>query len=189
MKVDHLVSDQQLLRHWANGLTLARALAGLPLILLLCWHQESLAWLLLLCGGMTDAADGWLARKAGGGSNWGARLDPLADKLLIAAPMLWLTSQDILPVWAVWMLIARELVISGWRSLETTGAPASTSGKAKTILQFICLLMLLWPPLWSNQNISNVIKSLGWWLFWPSLFMAMISAWNYINHQSKNHQY
>ncbi|HJN36626.1 MAG TPA: CDP-alcohol phosphatidyltransferase family protein, partial [Prochlorococcaceae cyanobacterium Fu_MAG_50] len=72
----------------ADGLTLARAVAGLPLMLFLLTDHQVLAWLLLLLGGLSDAADGWLARRAGGGSTWGARLDPLADKLLIAAPLI-----------------------------------------------------------------------------------------------------
>ena len=88
---------------------------GLPLLLALATDYDALAWWLLLIGGWSDAADGWLARRAGGGSTWGARLDPLADKLLISAPLIWLASEGTLPVWAVWLLLARELLISGWR--------------------------------------------------------------------------
>ena len=71
---------------------MGRSVAGLPLVLLLQLGQPALAWVLLLLAGLSDAADGWLARRAGGGSSWGARLDPLADKLLLAAPMIWLAS-------------------------------------------------------------------------------------------------
>ena len=92
------------LRSLANGLTIARAVAGLPLILALQADAAALAWWLLLMAGLSDAADGWLARRAGGGSSWGARLDPLTDKVLIAAPLLWLAAAgnrhwpDALPV-------------------------------------------------------------------------------------------
>ena len=72
------------LRTVANGLTVARAVAGLPLILMLHAAWSAAAWWLLLLAGLSDAADGWLARRAGGGSTWGARLDPLTDKVLIA---------------------------------------------------------------------------------------------------------
>jgi len=89
-----------------------RSAAGLPLVLLLQLGQPALAWVLLLLAGLSDAADGWLARRAGGGSSWGARLDPLADKLLLAAPMIWLASKEALPVWSIWLLLARELLIS-----------------------------------------------------------------------------
>ena len=105
----------------ANGLTVARAVAGFPLILALQFGWQGSAWWLLLLAGLSDAADGWLARRAGGGSSWGARLDPLTDKVLIAAPLLWLASSAVLPLWAVWLLLARELLISGWRSQAAMG--------------------------------------------------------------------
>ena len=128
------------LRSLANGLTIARAVAGLPLILALQADAADLAWWLLLMAGLSDAADGWLARRAGGGSSWGARLDPLTDKVLIAAPLLWLAAAGTLPLWAVWLLLARELLISGWRSQAGDGGPASLAGKAKTVLQFLSLI-------------------------------------------------
>ena len=173
------------LRSIANGLTVARAIAGLPLILALQHGYSSLAWWLLLLAGLSDAADGWLARRAGGGSSWGARLDPLTDKVLIAAPLLWLASEDVLPLWAVWLLLARELLISGWRSQANDGAPASAAGKAKTILQFLSLLMMLWPASWIGQ--AGIVP-LGWLLFWPSLLMALGSAIGYIRPRSRLHR-
>ena len=163
------------LRSMANGLTVARALLGLPLILALSHGQIALAWILLLLGGLSDWADGVLARQAGGGSVWGARLDPLTDKILIVAPLLWLGAKGILPLWAIWLLLARELLISGWRAAETSGGPASWSGKAKTILQFTSLLLLLWP--WGAASWAQLI---GWWMFWPSLLLALGSAWGYL---------
>ena len=130
------------LRSLANGLTISRACAGLPLILALQADAAALAWWLLLMAGLSDAADGWLARRAGGGSSWGARLDPLTDKVLIAAPLLWLAAAGTLPLWAVWLLLARELLISGWRSQAGDGGPASLAGKSKTVLQFLALLLM-----------------------------------------------
>ncbi|MFU8885990.1 MAG: CDP-alcohol phosphatidyltransferase family protein [Cyanobacteriota bacterium] len=163
------------MRSLANGLTVARALVGLPLILALTSGQPSLAWVLLLLAGLSDWADGALARRAGGGSVWGARLDPLTDKILIAAPLLWLGAEGILPLWAIWLLLARELLISGWRAAASSGGPASWGGKAKTILQFSSLLLLLWP--WSGAGWAQLV---GWWLFWPSLLLALSSAWGYL---------
>ena len=173
------------LRSLANGLTIARAVAGLPLILALQADAAALAWWLLLMAGLSDAADGWLARRAGGGSSWGARLDPLTDKILIAAPLLWLASAGTLPLWAVWLLLARELLISGWRSQAGDGGPASLAGKAKTVLQFLALLLMLWPPSWSGHQQLVVA---GWWLFWPSLLLAVSSAVAYIRPRSGLHQ-
>ena len=183
------LSRTGLLRRLADLLTLSRALLGLPLILTLSGGQAVFAWWLLLLGGLSDWADGVLARRAGGGSVWGARLDPLTDKILISAPLLWLAVQGTLPLWAVWLLLARELLISGWRAGQGTGGPASWSGKAKTILQFVSLLLLLWPSSWtlgmavvtgSDPSLTGVLHALGWWLFWPSLLLALSSALGYL---------
>ncbi|MGB7565376.1 MAG: CDP-alcohol phosphatidyltransferase family protein [Prochlorococcaceae cyanobacterium] len=162
-------------RRAADALTVARALIGLPLLLALLSGQLWLGWLLLLLGGLSDWADGWLARRSGGGSIWGARLDPLTDKILISAPLLWLGATGGLPLWAVWLLLARELLISGWRAGMGNGGPASWSGKAKTVLQFASLLLLLWPG-----PAAGLLHALGWWLFWPSLLLALSSALGYL---------
>ena len=167
-------------RRLADGLTVGRATLGLPLILALSSGLSGLAWGLLLLGGLSDAADGWLARRAGGGSVWGARLDPLTDKILILAPLLWLGAAGNLPLWAIWLLLARELLISGWRAGQGSGGPASWSGKAKTILQFASLLLLLWPRGWGAAAAVGALHSLGFWLFWPSLLLALSSAWGYL---------
>ena len=167
-------------RRLADGLTVGRAVIGLPLIVALSAGCSALAWWLLLLGGLSDAADGALARRAGGGSVWGARLDPLTDKILILAPLLWLGSQGSLPLWAIWLLLARELLISGWRAGQGSGGPASWSGKAKTILQFVALLLLLWPQSWGPATVVNTLQLVGFWLFWPSLLLALSSAWGYL---------
>jgi len=178
------------LRRLADALTVARAVAGLPLILALDAGWEVLAWWLLLLGGLSDAADGALARRAGGGSVWGARLDPLTDKILILAPLLWLATKGVLPLWAIWLLLARELLISGWRAGHGSGGPASWGGKAKTILQFASLLLLLWPNGWgaaldgeNSFGLTGLLHLTGYWLFWPSLLLAISSAWGYLKRR------
>ena len=139
-----------------------------------------MAWWLLLLGGLSDGADGWLARKAGGGSSWGARLDPLTDKILISAPLLWLGASGVLPLWAIWLLLARELAVTGWRTALSSGGPASLTAKATTSLQVLALLLMLWPPLWPG---AAVLQPLGWWLFWPSLLLALWSALGYLRQR------
>ncbi len=186
------------LRRLADLLTIGRALLGLPLLLALAGDHQALAWGLLLLGGLSDAADGALARRAGGGSVWGARLDPLTDKILIAAPLLWLAATGALPLWAVWLLLARELLISGWRAGQESGGPASWGGKAKTILQFLSLLLLLWPVDWTlaigsggvggaGFALPMLLRAIGWWLFWPSLLLALSSALGYLRQGRQGH--
>ena len=73
-------------------LHLIRALLGAP-----CWccsHLSSSPWHGFCCCSVPSRrADGWMARRADGGSSWGARLDPLADKLMIGLPLIWLAAQ------------------------------------------------------------------------------------------------
>ncbi len=171
------------MRRLADLLTIGRALLGLPLLLALAGGRPALAWGLLLLGGLSDWVDGLLARRAGGGSVWGARLDPLTDKILISAPLLWLARTGGLPLWAVWLLLARELLISGWRAGLGSGGPASLGGKAKTVLQFVSLLLLLWPEAWglgTGPGLARLLHGIGWWLFWPSLLLALSSALGYL---------
>jgi CDP-diacylglycerol--glycerol-3-phosphate 3-phosphatidyltransferase len=175
-------------RRFADALTIARAVLGLPLLLALAAGWQGTAWLLLLLGGLSDWADGALARRAGGGSVWGARLDPLTDKILISAPLLWLAARGVLPLWAVWLLLARELLISGWRAGQGSGGPASFAGKAKTTLQFASLLLLLWPPHWgiAGAVTGSWLHAIGWWLFWPSFLLALTSALGYLRAGSRD---
>ncbi len=80
----------------------------------------------------------------------------------------------------MWLLLARELLISGWRSGQSSGGPASLGGKAKTVLQFLALLLLLWPAGWLGAGPTALLHELGWWLFWPSMGLALSSALGYL---------
>ena len=174
------------LRVVADGLTVLRGLLAVPLLLALQGGWGWWAWWLLVCGAATDAVDGWLARQGGGGSVWGARLDPLCDKLLLLAPLLWLAGQGAgavgnsvspipTPLWAVWLLLAREFLVTEWRSRHPHGAPAHWSGKLKTISQFLCFGFLLWPG--AAQPLTAAV---GGGLFWVALALAWLSGIHYI---------
>tara|TARA_Y100001968_G_C19247533_1_gene662669 strand:+ start:225 stop:761 length:537 start_codon:yes stop_codon:yes gene_type:complete len=168
------------LRSLADTFTLARLILGFPIILALSFNNYSIAWIFILIGGFSDIADGIIAREADGGSPLGAKLDPLADKIMLSAPFIWLASIGQLPIWSIWLLISRELLISSWRSENKRGGPASLTGKSKTILQFLTILMMLWPSTWGNILFIQKVRLLGSLLFWPSLILALISGYNYI---------
>ncbi|MYF37009.1 MAG: CDP-alcohol phosphatidyltransferase family protein [Synechococcus sp. SB0678_bin_12] len=170
----------------ANGLTVLRGLVAVPLLLALQGGWGWWAWWLLVVGALTDAVDGWLARCGGGGSLWGARLDPLCDKLLLLAPLLWLAGQGggasdpaifpiPIPLWAIWLLLAREFLVTEWRSRQPHGAPAHWSGKLKTTGQFLCFGCLLWPG-----PAQALTAAVGGSLFWAALAMAWLSGIRYI---------
>ena len=183
-RTSKVLAYKGVLRKIANTLTLFRATAGLPILIALDYKIYSLAWILVLVGAISDFADGALARRAGGGTKWGARLDPLADKILLLAPLIWLVSNSVLPIWSVWLLLTRELIISLWRSSELQGGTASKGGKAKTIFQFISVLLMIWPDDWGGKDFVLAVHKCGWYLFWPSLLLALFSAFNYLNPQS-----
>ena len=180
MKTIEALRNKRLLRATANALTMFRLGIGLPVMVALINGYISFAWILILFAGFSDFADGQLARKAGGGTTWGSRIDPLADKILLLAPLMWLASNQVIPIWAIWLLTSREIIISNWRSSEPQGGPASVFGKTKTILQFISILLMLWPNHWGGVSIAIALQQFGFYLFWPSLFLALFSCLKYL---------
>tara|TARA_Y100001968_G_scaffold262278_1_gene250491 strand:+ start:1327 stop:1896 length:570 start_codon:yes stop_codon:yes gene_type:complete len=171
-----------------NGLTVSRILLGLPIIFALNTGNNDIFILLLLIGGLTDFFDGYLARKFNHKSVFGAKLDPLADKILLIAPMLWLVHEGLVPLWSIWLIISRELLITSWRSDLDSGGPASLHGKYKTTLQFISITLLLWPQNWGDIYTIYIINKIGYIFFWICLFLTYSSAIKYLVNQKATHQ-
>tara|TARA_Y100001968_G_scaffold189363_1_gene173567 strand:- start:125 stop:691 length:567 start_codon:yes stop_codon:yes gene_type:complete len=171
-----------------NGLTISRILIGLPIVFALMNGNNDIFIFLFLLGGLTDFFDGYFARKYNHQSVLGSKLDPLADKVLIIAPMIWLVHENIVPLWSIWLIITRELLITGWRSNLSSGGPASIQGKYKTTLQFISITLLLWPQNWGSIYTIYIINKIGYISFWISLFLTFSSAIKYITNQKEPHQ-
>ena len=171
-----------------NGLTILRILLGLPIIISLENGQNGIFILLILIGALTDFLDGYFARKYDHKTVFGAKLDPLADKLLLVGPMIWLVYVDLVPLWTVWLIISRELLITSWRSDKTSGGPASIQGKYKTTFQFTSIILLLWPKSWGNNYTIYIINKIGYISFWIALYLTLISAINYLFNQKETHQ-
>tara|TARA_Y100001968_G_scaffold312003_1_gene334699 strand:- start:125 stop:697 length:573 start_codon:yes stop_codon:yes gene_type:complete len=171
-----------------NGLTVSRIILGLPIIFALTNGNDDIFILLMLLGGLTDFFDGYFARKYNYQSVLGAKLDPLADKILLLGPMIWLVHENLVPLWAIWLIISRELLITSWRSDITTGAPASIQGKYKTTFQFISIMLLLWPQNWGTIPSVYIINKIGYLLFWICLILTFSSAIKYLFNQTKPHQ-
>ena len=172
----------------ADSLTLFRLLVGLPIVIALGNGYFFIAWGLILISGISDIADGYLARKSGSGTVWGARFDPLADKLALSAPLIYLARNYSIPIWSLWLLISRELIITSWRSNQIEGGPASKAGKAKTILLFISVLFMTWPPSLGSDKMVDLFHNVGFILYWPSLFFSIKSAMRYLMDQSTDDQ-
>jgi CDP-diacylglycerol--glycerol-3-phosphate 3-phosphatidyltransferase len=95
---------------------------------------------------ITDVLDGYLARKLGVVSVLGKFLDPLADKLIVMAALVWLVPMGRIPAWVVVLLLARELSVTGLRSVaasEGVVISAGQEGKTKTALQMIGIVALV----------------------------------------------
>lgn len=124
-----------------NGLSFLRLL-GVPLFLWLVLAEQAdvAAFAVLVLAGVTDFLDGAVARATGQFSNLGALLDPLADRLYIAATLLGLALRSIIPWWLVGALVLRELmllaIIPIVRRAGRLALPVTLVGKAATF----CLL-------------------------------------------------
>ncbi len=95
---------------------------------------------------ITDFFDGYLARKTGNVSVLGKFLDPLADKLIVLCVLIQLVAMNRVPAWMFIVILSRELIISGLRSIASTEGiviSAEYLGQKKTAFQLVGMLMLL----------------------------------------------
>jgi cardiolipin synthase (CMP-forming) len=99
------------LRQIPNGITSIRILLVVPTALALAHHQLLIAILLFGVAALSDAADGYLARRYGWRTELGAVLDPLADKLLLATVFVTLAYLKLVPIWLMGAAVARDVII------------------------------------------------------------------------------
>jgi CDP-diacylglycerol---glycerol-3-phosphate 3-phosphatidyltransferase len=131
----------------------------------------------LLAAG-TDWLDGYLARKLNRVTDLGKFLDPLVDKLLVLAPLMSLVELGQIPAWGVFMILARELTIAGWRvdsSLQggSNIQGANLWGKLKTVSQIVAIALLIAP-------LPDPWKLLSLSAFWLSVALTWISGAIYL---------
>jgi CDP-diacylglycerol---glycerol-3-phosphate 3-phosphatidyltransferase len=182
-------------RYLPNLLTMGR-IAIIPFILLFIDNyspvRSFIATLVFLGASITDSLDGYLARKRKQVSLLGKFLDPLADKLLVTSVLVYLVAMDRTPAWVVVGLLARELAVTGLRSIaisEGLVISASDSGKQKTALQMIAIMFLLIHfryPVWGLESVTIKDEPLvinfhavGMVTLYLSLAMAWISGLDY----------
>jgi CDP-diacylglycerol--glycerol-3-phosphate 3-phosphatidyltransferase len=138
-----------------NLLTLLRILLVPVLVVALTEEIEygsTIAAGVFVLAALTDGLDGYIARSRASITTFGKVMDPVADKLLIAAALLALVSLDRLAAWVAMVIIAREFAVSGLRiaaGQQGVVIPASALGKLKTIVQSAAVLALIAAP---NEN-------------------------------------
>jgi CDP-diacylglycerol---glycerol-3-phosphate 3-phosphatidyltransferase len=132
-----------------NLLTLMRILLVPVVVVALLDATPSGSWLaagVFALAAVTDGVDGYLARSRASITTFGKVMDPIADKLLIAAALISLVSLDRLAGWVAMVIIAREFAVSGLRvaaGQQGVVIPASPLGKVKTIVQVGAVFVLI----------------------------------------------
>jgi CDP-diacylglycerol--glycerol-3-phosphate 3-phosphatidyltransferase len=137
---------------------------------------------------ITDVLDGYLARKLGVVSVLGKFLDPLADKLIVMAALVWMVPMGRIAAWVVVLLLAREISVTGLRSVaasEGVVISAGQEGKTKTALQMIGIVALVlgYPYHLAYLGLDLGVVDLvhvGRWLVYMSLLFSFASAAQYL---------
>ncbi|MDR1965692.1 MAG: CDP-diacylglycerol--glycerol-3-phosphate 3-phosphatidyltransferase [Synergistaceae bacterium] len=107
---------------------------------------DIIAGIVFIVASITDAADGYVARKRGIVTNLGKFIDPLADKILVVAALISLVELERLPAWIVVIIVSREFIVSGIRMVAAVDGVvihASKGGKAKTVSQIVAIIMMI----------------------------------------------
>ena len=184
-----------------NLLTLSRILAVPLLAFLLWWPNWAFGYLLAFAlyslMGITDYFDGYLARSSGTVSKLGQFLDPIADKIMVAAVILVLTAQGVLRgpyvgdahVIAGLIILIREIAVSGLREFLgglQVSVPVSRLAKWKTTFQLVSLGALILGnalPKWIVEVggiDANVPHTVGLATLWAAAILTLLTGWDYL---------
>ncbi|TMK81390.1 MAG: CDP-diacylglycerol--glycerol-3-phosphate 3-phosphatidyltransferase [Actinobacteria bacterium] len=136
---------------WPNVVSVLRVLLVPILVVLILAETDAastLAAVVFVLGAMSDGLDGYLARRHGTSTRTGQWLDPLADKILVAAPVITLAAIGRFPAWAAIVIVAREVAIVLLRialGLRGRSMPAASLAKAKTVAQVVAIGLYILP--------------------------------------------
>ena len=169
-----------MLKHVPNALTIIRFLL-IPFIVINIFNGNYiLAFIFFTVSGVTDIADGCIARKFNLISNFGKLMDPLADKLTQIATIASLTLKDIIPIWILAIVLLKELIMIAGASFlygKDVVVYSKWYGKLATVLFYVAIVFSLLinqfelPSIWSNLDL---------WLFYLALFATVFSLLMYI---------
>jgi CDP-diacylglycerol---glycerol-3-phosphate 3-phosphatidyltransferase len=192
-----------------NSITLSR-IAMIPLLLwILSTHfpwraygeQEILASSLFVLASITDGLDGYLARKRAQITTMGMLLDPIADKIMVTAALVALVNYNpqVIKVWIVVVIIGREFLISGLRSIASSEGftiQASDLGKLKTVTQIVAVVSAILAHQWYQWQFGWLVIPVDWIAIAAIYFTVLVSVvsaidyfvgfWKQIDHASKD---
>ena len=135
-----------------------------------------IALALFIIASLTDLLDGKIAIKHNLVTNFGKFMDPLADKLLVCSAMICMIETEVLAAWIVIIIIAREFIISGFRTLAADNGiviAASYWGKFKTTSQMFMIILMI-------MNLGGIFGILTTVLMWVAFALTIISMVDYI---------
>lgn len=164
------------------AIPLVVAVFYLPSDWLSAFDKNLTATVIFVFAAVTDWLDGYLARRLKQESAFGQFLDPVADKLIVAAALLVLLNMDRVQVWVALIIIGREITISAlreWMALLGAGKSVAVHlvGKLKTTAQLIAIpFLLLNDTLFGWLNCAQV----GTWLIWIASFLTLWSMFYYM---------
>jgi CDP-diacylglycerol--glycerol-3-phosphate 3-phosphatidyltransferase len=191
-----------------NSITMSR-IVMIPLLLwILTTHfpwqgngtQEIAASVLFVLASITDGLDGYLARKWNQITTMGMLLDPLADKIMVTGALIALVAYNpqVVKVWIAVVIIGREFLISGLRSIASSEGftiEASDLGKLKTVGQIVAVVSAILAHHWYQWQIGVVVLPVKWTAVAAIYFAALVSVisaidyfvgfWKKIDHVSK----
>ena len=158
------------------------AIFYLPNSWLTPFEKNLFATIIFVLAALTDWLDGFLARRMDQESAFGQFLDPVADKLIVAAALLVLLNMDRVQVWVALIIIGREITISAlreWMALLGSGKSVAVHmvGKLKTTAQLVAIpFLLLNDALFGWLDCARV----GTWLIWIACFLTLWSMFYYM---------
>jgi len=157
---------------------------------------------IFILASITDGLDGYLARKHGQISSVGILLDPMADKLLVAAGLILLVrfTPNLMPPWIVVLVLGREFLITGLRSVAATegfAIQARDLGKLKMVLQIVAVVAAILAHRWYEWNFFGFILGVEliarisiWFMLVVSLLSAVdyfIAFWGRVDRSARSH--
>ena len=193
-----------------NSITMSR-IVMIPLLLWILsphflWlgssgEQEIAASVLFILASITDGLDGYLARKRAQITTMGMLLDPIADKIMVTGALIALVAYNpqVVKVWIAVVIIGREFLISGLRSIASSEGftiQASDLGKLKTVVQIVSVVSAILAHHWYQWQFGVLIIPVKWYAVTAIYFTVAVSSisaidyfvgfWKQIDHASKD---
>ena len=171
-----------------NSLTLLRIVLVPFVVWLIITHQMQAAFLLFLLAGLSDAADGFLAKRFGWNSELGAYLDPIADKALLVSIYVTLGFAGHLPVWLVIAVVSRDILIVGavvlsWMLSRPLSMQPLLISKANTLAQIV-LAGLVLAELGVGLGLHELVSFLIWITGALTILSAAVYFWQWLGHMA-----